>query len=77
MIVTFTTSEAADKLNCSVDTIRSLIKSKRLHAVNLSAGKRRAKWVIPQQSIEAFLAPPAAEEKASRRKKSRRAFKRY
>ena len=73
---TFTTSEAADKLNCSVDTIRSLIKSKRLHAVNLSTGSRRAKWVIPEQSIEAFLAPPVADPVKNRRRK-RQAFSRY
>ena len=76
MNVTFTLTEAAKQLHCSVDTVRSLIKSKRLHAVNLSVGKQRAKWVIPMKSIEDFLAPPTAS-KSARRANSRQTFKRY
>ena len=62
-------AETAKRLACSTDTVRALISSKRLHAVNLSQGSRRAKWVVPESEIERFLEPPAPSP--SRRRRSR------
>lgn len=73
MIETYTTSEAAEVLKCSPDQVRALILSGRLHATNTSLGAKRARWVITQQSIEAFLTPkertakPRGKRKANRR----------
>ena len=49
-----TTAEAADLLRCGKQKIRDLINAGHLEAVNTSMGKRRPRWVIPTESIEAF-----------------------
>lgn len=76
MSVALTLSQAAEQLNCSVDLVRSLIRSKRLHAVNLATGKQRAKWVVPKAAIEKCLAPEAESNKRKSRKTTT-TFKRY
>lgn len=62
-------SETAKRLACSTDTVRALIRSKRLHAVNLSHGSKRAKWVVPESEIERFLQPPALSQGGSRKQR--------
>lgn len=62
--VTYTPETATELLHCSADHVRALCASGRLAAVNVGLGKRRARWVITQQAIEAFLTPqPAASSK--------------
>jgi excisionase family DNA binding protein len=65
---TLTPAEAAETLRCSADHVRNLIATKRLHAVNIAIGKRRAKWRIPRQSIADLIAS-SGNGPSSRRKK--------
>mgnify|MGYP003667639737 CR=1 FL=1 len=72
-----TLAKTAERLSCSVDTVRGLIRSGRLHAVNLTPGSQRPKLVVPERSLEEFLAPPKAAAKPGRRSSQKTAFKRY
>jgi hypothetical protein len=64
---TFTPVEAAPLLKCSPDHVRALCVSGRLVATNISMGKKRARWVIHQNAIEAFLNPQPLRTQARRR----------
>ena len=50
-----TTSQTAEHLQCSTDSVLELIGSGKLIAVNISAG-RRASWRIPHANLLAFEA---------------------
>lgn len=67
MTKTYTPVEAAEVLKCSADQVRALIASGRLHATNTSLGSQRARWVITQASIDAFLQPVATKKPTRRR----------
>jgi excisionase family DNA binding protein len=66
MSVTYTPETAAKLLHCSADQVRALIAAKRLSAVNTSLGRKRARWVISQAAIDAFLEGKVKPTKATR-----------
>ncbi|PAY16657.1 hypothetical protein CKO51_25440 [Rhodopirellula sp. SM50] len=72
MITTYNTFETAKILQCSRDQVRALILSGRLKATNISLGSQRARWVVKQQDIEAFLTPEPPIIPTRRKKKPRR-----
>ncbi len=72
----YTPAEAGEVLRCSADQVRALITAGRLGAVNVGLGRRRARWIISQASIEAFLTPPV-NQKPSRRRQPPATSKRW
>ena len=51
-----TPKETAEMLRCSTDTVRRLIESQEIDAVDLSVGKQRRRYLISVEAIEKFLA---------------------
>ena len=47
--------EAADRLNCGLAAINNLIKSGKLHAVNIGAGAKYKTHRISEAEIERFI----------------------
>ncbi|TWT91656.1 helix-turn-helix domain-containing protein [Neorhodopirellula pilleata] len=68
--MTYTPTEAASVLKCSPDHVRALCASGRLAAVNVGLGPRRAKWVISQAAIDAFLSPAISKSETRRPRRS-------
>ena len=69
-----TTANVAEHLSVSVDQVVSLIRSRRLAAVNVAVGTKKPRWRISPEALESFLtartpAPPPARQ--PRRKRSR------
>tara|TARA_R110001592_G_scaffold160446_1_gene392636 strand:+ start:97 stop:327 length:231 start_codon:yes stop_codon:yes gene_type:complete len=69
--------EAADRLACSVDTVRGNVRAGRIRAVNLALGSSRQKLVIPESEIERILSPAKVTPKKSRRRIKSVTVKRY
>mgnify|MGYP003111238070 CR=1 FL=1 len=69
--------EAAERLACSVDTVRANIKAGRIHAVNLSLGTARKKLVVPESEIERLLSPPPPKAARLTRHRSTTTARRY
>lgn len=55
LATTFTPADLAEQWKCSPDQIRALIADGELEATNIGRGSRRARWIIRQESVEAFL----------------------
>ena len=61
-----TVNEVADRLNCSSNQVRALIRVEKLHAVNLAVNGRRHQFRVSQAELDRFIKNPteAGEEVA-------------
>ena len=50
-----TTTEARKILNVCPKTLRGYIHSRQLKAVNISRGKKQARWRIKQDDLDSFI----------------------
>ena len=54
---TYTPKQAAFALQCSTDTVRLLIASKALAALNIGSGKQqKPRWRITESALRSFMA---------------------
>jgi excisionase family DNA binding protein len=51
----YTPNELGALLGVDAKTIRRLIESGKLDAINISGGGKQKRWLIPTEAIEAFL----------------------
>ena len=68
---THTPDSLADQWSCSSDQIRALIADGSLEAVNIGRGQRRARWIIPQHSVDDFLSRRTNRSKAKPRRQKK------
>ncbi len=52
-----TTREVAKLTGFSMQKVQSLIRSKRIPAINTSTGDQKPRWMVRLQDLEAYLTP--------------------
>jgi excisionase family DNA binding protein len=57
-----TSREVAKLTGFSIQKVQSLIRSKRIPAINTSTGNQKPRWMVRLQDLEAFLTPSNIRE---------------
>lgn len=71
MSKSYTPAELAELWGCSGDHIRLLIADGELMATNIGRGGQRARWIISDEAVEAFLAKRKSVKEPKPKRRSR------
>ena len=67
-----TTKQVQELTGFSEYKVLALIRTKKLPAVNTSAGSKKPRWAVRPEDLEAFLTPPQPEVRVAKPARNRK-----